>query len=58
MNEPNGYRDNGYSGRSRRLSGWQVALIVIAALTVLSVGVVIVGVVTSAMSHGVMGGNK
>ena len=53
MNEP-----NNYDGRPRRLSGWQLALIVVAALTVLSVGVVIVGVVSSALAHGVMGGNK
>jgi len=53
MNQPN--HDN---GRPRRLSAWQLALIVVAALTVLSVGVVIVGVVSSALAHSVMGGNK
>ncbi len=63
MNEPNGARDGGdrdngdWSGQ-RRFSGWHVALIVVAAFTVMSVGVVIVGLIASVLSHGVMGGNK
>jgi hypothetical protein len=53
MNQP-----KGYDGPHRRWSWWEYALIAVAALTLLSIGVVVVGIVMSALSHGVTGGNK
>ena len=58
MNEPNGIRDNGYDGPHRRWSWWEYALVAVAAMTVFCVGLVVVGIVMAARSHGVIGGNK
>jgi hypothetical protein len=51
---------HGTYGRQRdhRHSWWTYALIAVTALASLTVGLVVVGLVMSALSHGVMGGNK